>query len=309
VNTAQALVARCEAKEFYDGLVLHRLIIPTGVNGVFGRGAEFEHVLEAFNALVSRAAASDGAEVCTFPPVIDRRILERVGYMDSFPDLCGAVYSFFGKERDARALSECIHAGKPWDDALKMTQVTLNPAACYPLYPTMTGIQPVGGRLVTMLNWVYRHEPSEEATRMQSFRVREFVRAGSMEEVLAWRDMWLARGLELLCSLGLDAHPDVASDPFFGRRGKMMSSNQKEQKLKYEVLVPVNSADNPTAVCSFNFHQQHFGSTFAILTADGEAAHTACLGFGLERVVMALFKAHGFNAGRWPDTVRQRLWP
>jgi seryl-tRNA synthetase len=89
----------------------------------------------------------------------------------------------------------------------------------------------------------------------------------------------------------------------------MLASNQKEQKLKYEVLVPVNSVEQPTAVCSFNFHQQHFGSTFAIMTADGEPAHTACLGFGLERVVMALFKAHGFNAGRWPDTVRQRLWP
>ena len=34
---------------------------------------------------------------------------------------------------------------------------------------------------------------------------------------------------------------------------------------------------------------------------DGEAAHTACLGFGLERVVMALFKAHGFKSACWPD--------
>ena len=303
------LAAGSEAKAFYDALVKHRLIIPGGVNGAFGRGAEFEKVLEAFNALVSRISAADGAEICTFPPVIDRRILERVDYMDNFPDLCGAVYSFFGKDRDAKALSERIHAGEPWDDALKMTRVTLNPAACYPLYPTMTGTQPQGGRLVTMLNWVFRHEPSEEATRMQSFRVREFVRAGNMTEVLEWRDMWLARGVELLRSLGLDAQPDIASDPFFGRGGKMLASNQKEQKLKYEVLVPVNSTDSPTAVCSFNFHQQHFGSTFAILTPDGEAAHTACLGFGLERVVMALFKAHGFDAGRWPVSVRQRLWP
>ncbi len=127
--------------------------------------------------------------------------------------------------------------------------------------------------------------------------------------MLTWRDMWLARGVELLRSLGLDANPDVASDPFFGRGGKMLAVNQKEQKLKYEVLVPVNSADSPTAVCSFNFHQQHFGSTFAILTPDGEPAHTACLGFGLERVVMALFKAHGFSISRWPEAVRRRLWP
>jgi seryl-tRNA synthetase len=300
---------KTEAQSFYDDLVKHRLIIPGGVEGAFGRGAEFEKVLEGFNALVSRISASDGAEICTFPPVIDRRILERVDYLDNFPDLCGAVFSFYGKDKEARALSECIHAGQPWGHALQMTQVTLNPAACYPLYPTMSGKQAEEGRLVTMLNWVFRHEPSAEATRMQSFRVREFVRAGSMDQVVAWRDMWLARGVDLLQSLGLDATPDVASDPFFGRGGRVLAVSQKEQKLKYEVLVPVNSADKPTAVCSFNFHQQHFGSTFGILRPDGEAAHTACLGFGLERVVMALFKAHGFSVDRWPETVRRRLWP
>jgi seryl-tRNA synthetase len=295
--------------EFYAGLVTHRLIIPGGVDGAFGRGAVFERVLEAFNSLISRISADDGAEVCTFPPVIDRRILERVNYMDSFPDLCGAVCSFFGKEREARELSERIHAGEPWGDKLGMTQVVLNPAACYPLYPTLTGTIPARGRVVTMLNWVFRHEPSRETTRMQSFRVREFVRIGEIDEVVDWRDMWLARGVEVLRSLGLEATPDVASDPFFGRGGRMMAVNQKEQKLKYEVLVPVNSAEKPTAVCSFNFHQQHFGSTFRILTPSGDAAHTACLGFGLERVTMALFKRHGFDPDRWPGAVRQRLWP
>jgi seryl-tRNA synthetase len=229
--------------------------------------------------------------------------------MDSFPDLCGAVCSFFGKERDARELSERIHAGQPWGDKLDMTQVVLNPAACYPLYPTLTGTIPAGGRVVTMLNWVFRHEPSREPTRMQSFRVREFVRIGDMNEVIAWRDMWLDRGVDVLRSLGLDATPDVASDPFFGRGGRMMAANQKEQKLKYEVLVPVNSGEQPTAVCSFNFHQQHFGETFDILTQSGDAAYTACLGFGLERVTMGLFKRHGFDPDRWPSAVRQRLWP
>ena len=112
-----------------------------------------------------------------------------------------------------------------------------------------------------------------------------------------------------MTSLGLAATPDVASDPFFGRGGKMMAANQKEQKLKYEVLVPVNSVEDPTAVCSFNFHQQHFGETFSILNPGGDTANTACLGFGLERVVMALFKAHGFDAERWPADVRRRLWP
>jgi seryl-tRNA synthetase len=298
-----------DARTFHEGLVRNRLIIPVGVQGAFGRGAVFEDVLDRFNALVTRLSIHDHAEVYAFPPVISRKVLEKVNYLDSFPHLCGAVYSFFGEEAQARTLTDRVHLGQPWDDLLGMTDVVLNPAACYPVYPTLTGTVPRGGRLVTMLNWVFRHEPSDEPTRMQSFRVREFVRVGEPLEVVEWRNMWLGRGVALLRSLGLDARSEVATDPFFGRSGEMLAATQKEQRLKFEVVVPVISADQPTAVCSFNFHQEHFGSTFSIRTSDGRIANTACLGFGLERIVMALFKAHGFDVTEWPADVRTRLWP
>jgi seryl-tRNA synthetase len=192
---------------------------------------------------------------------------------------------------------------------LKMTQVTLCPAACYPLYPTIKGTLPAQGRLFSMTHWVYRHEPSREPTRMQSFRVREMVRAGSPEQVVEWRDLWLQRGLKILTGLGLQAKSDVASDPFFGRGGKVLGQSQKEQRLKFEVLVPVISESDPTALCSFNFHQEHFGSTFDIRTSEGKTANTACLGFGLERVTMALLKEHGMDPGKWPTAVQKQLWP
>jgi seryl-tRNA synthetase len=294
---------------FYRGLVEHGLIVPVRVQGAFGRGAVFEDVLERFNGLITELSAKDGAEVYTFPPVIDRTIIEKTDYLDSFPNLAGTVFSFFGKDKEAKALSAQVHAGEPWGNTQGMTDVCLNPAACYPIYPVMSGTLPPNGRLITMTNWVYRHEPSPEPTRMQSFRVREFVRAGTPDDAVAWRDQWLDRGLTLLTSLGLPARSDVASDPFFGRAGKMLADGQKQQKLKFEVLVPVISSEKPTAVCSFNYHQDHFGHVFGIRTADGETAHTACLGFGLERVVMALFKTHGFVTEQWPAPVRARLWP
>jgi seryl-tRNA synthetase len=297
-----------DIEKFYAGLVEHKLIVPTGVQGAFGRGAVFEDVLERFNSLVSQLAKNDNAETYCFPPVINRQVLEKVNYLDSFPHLCGAVYSFFGKELQARQLSEKVKQGEKYDEMLNMTQVVMNPAACYPVYPSFTGTVPKAGRLVTMLNWVYRHEPSPEPTRMQSFRVREFVRVGTPDQVVEWRDMWLQRGVDLLTSLALPARSDVASDPFFGRGGKILAAGQKEQKLKFEVLVPVISKEDPTAVCSFNFHQEHFGHTFDIRTEDGNVANTACLGFGLERIVMALFKTHGFDPAKWPAQARDKLW-
>ena len=39
----------------------------------------------------------------------------------------------------------------------------------------------------------------------------------------------------------------------------------------------------------------------------GALAHTACLGFGMERVCMALFKTHGCVPAEWPKNVRELL--
>lgn len=296
-----------DAQDFHSGLVKHRLIIPTGIQGAFGRGAVFEEVLDRFNGLVTRSSKDDGAEFYTYPPIIDRRILEKVHYLDVFPHLCGSVHCFSGNALQALAMAERARNGEPWGE-FGQTEVALSPAACYPLYPDLSGTLPDSGRLVSMMNWVYRNEPSREPTRMQAFRVREFVRAGSAEQVVAWRDMWLQRSVELMASLGLPARVSVATDPFFGATGEILAMSQKEQRLKFELLVPVISVEDPTAVCSFNFHQQHFGSIFGIRTIDGETAQTACVGFGLERVTMALFKAHGFDPTDWPATVREQLW-
>jgi seryl-tRNA synthetase len=296
-----------DIETFYAGLVEHGYIIPTGIRGGYGRGAVFERILRGFNKLVTHTAAGDEAEEMTFPPIVARNLIEQVGYMGNFPQLAGSVHSFFGNETQARELAARAQSGDRWEELLDITEVMLTPAACYPVYPVFSGLLPDGGRLVTVLNWVYRHEPSDEPTRLQSFRMREYIRVGRSDDVVAWRDAWLVRSLDLLRGLGLPVQSDVASDPFFGRAGKMMAANQVDQKLKFEILVPVISEEKPTAICSFNWHQDHFASKFGIRNADQSMASTACLGFGLERVTLALIKAHGFDTARWPEAVRGQL--
>ena len=300
---------RYDPKAFYDGLVAHGLIIPTPIKGGYGRGAVFEDILDRFDALVQREAAPDGAETMTFPPIVARTMIEKMGYLDNFPQLIGSIHSFFGKELDARAMADKARSGERWEEVLEITESMLLPAACYPVYPVFSGLLPDGGRLVTVRNWCYRHEPSDEPTRLQSFRMREYIRVGAPDEVQAWRNAWLERGLRLLEGLKLPVISDVANDPFFGKAGKMMATSQREQQLKFEIMVPVISEEKPTAICSFNWHQEHFTGKFGIQRADGSTAHTACLGFGLERVTLALIKTHGFDVTQWPAEVRAQLWP
>src|ERR1700733_10945132 len=126
------------AQGLYDDLVRHRLIIPVGVPGIFGRGAVFEDVLRRFDALISRIAKDDGAETMAFPPTLDRKVFEKSEFLDSFPQLAGSVFSFAGTDGEHAQLIEAVHAGQTWDRWQKMTDVVLTPAACYPVYPSFT---------------------------------------------------------------------------------------------------------------------------------------------------------------------------
>ncbi|MEH0071201.1 MAG: amino acid--[acyl-carrier-protein] ligase [Pannonibacter phragmitetus] len=285
-------------------------LIDTGVDGLYGRGGVFEDVIQRFDALVSAFGADQQAEVIRFPPGMNRAHFEGSGYMKSFPQLAGTVHSFCGCELDHVNLLQCMAEGGDWTKGQEATDIVLTPAACYPLYPTVArrGQLPERGGIFDLQSYCFRHEPSKDPARMQLFRMREYVRMGTPDEVMAFRQSWMERGQELIASVGLPVAIDVANDPFFGRAGRMLSNNQRDQNLKFELLVPVTSTEKPTACLSFNYHQDHFGKTWGLTTADGEVAHTACVGFGLERVALALFAHHGLDTGSWPAGVRKVLW-
>jgi seryl-tRNA synthetase len=294
-------------REYFDALVANRLLVPSGVPGVYGRGTDFERVIERFDALVTRAGADRSPEVLRFPPLFNRADYQRIDHIHNFPDLMGSVHTFTGGEREHRALLDKFDGGGDWSRDLAAAEVMMTPAICYPLYPTATGTLPPGGRCVDLQGYAFRHEPSPDPARMQIFRMHEFVRLGTPADALAHRDHWLERGQEVFESVGLATGRVVANDPFFGRGGKVQKAIQREQALKFEFVVPICSAEKPTAIGSCNYHLDHFGVAFDIRTADGAVAHSACVGFGLERVALALFKTHGLALQRWPREVRDVL--
>ncbi|MFO0735596.1 MAG: amino acid--[acyl-carrier-protein] ligase [Labilithrix sp.] len=296
-------------KEFLAALLDKRLLVATGVRGVFGRGHVFEDVLQRFDQFVERSVKGDGAEKLHFPPILNRKNLEKSGYLKSFPQLAGTVFAFQGKDAEHMQLLEKLAAGEDWTAYQRATEVVLTPAGCYPVYPTMAGKLPDGGKLIDLWSYCFRHEPSDDPARMQMFRMRELIRLADLESVRKWRAEWIDRGLQMLKDVGLPAYVALANDPFFGRGGRMLAANQREQELKFEIVCPITSEEKPTAIMSFNYHQDHFGTTFGIQTADGNTAQTACLGFGMERIILALFKVHGLDPATWPAAVRAVLYP
>ncbi|MGV3551478.1 amino acid--[acyl-carrier-protein] ligase [Rhizobium sp.] len=286
------------------------LLIETGVDGLYGRSGQFEDVIAAFERLIDSIGGGDGAEAIRFPPGMAMSYFEKSGYMKSFPQLAGTVHSFCGNDHDHIGLLQCMEEGKDWTKEQKSTDIALTPAACYPLYPTIAKRGPIAmtGGLYDLQSYCFRHEPSKEPTRQQMFRMREYVCMGTEQHVTEFRQTWMDRGMKMLADLGLPVELDVANDPFFGRAGRLLANNQRDQNLKFELLIPVNSTANPTACMSFNYHQDAFGQKWGLNLADGSVAHTACVGFGLERIALALFAHHGLDVKVWPENVRKALW-
>jgi seryl-tRNA synthetase len=288
--------------------IAEALLLPSGIDGVYARTAAFEQVVDGLTDLISQYRES-ATEVLRFPPVMSRRQVEKSGYLKSFPHFLGCVSCLSGAEAEIRAAVDRHEAGEDWTPALAPADLVLSPAACYPVYPLAAsrGQVPAGGLVFDVACDCFRREPSKMLDRLQSFRMREYVCIGTPTEVDVFRRRWMKTAEDFAGRLGLSWHIDYASDPFFGRGGKLMAVSQIEQALKFELLIPVHSADKPTACMSFNCHRDHFGATWNIRTSDGEVAHTGCVAFGIDRLALALFATHGLELSRWPVAVRKSL--
>jgi seryl-tRNA synthetase len=285
-----------------------KLFTPSGVDGVYGRTGAYESVIEALATLIS-SHRPQGAEVFRFPPVMPRASLEKQGYLNSFPNLIGAVSTLVGSEREIMRSASKHEAGGDWTEDLKPSDLVLAPAACYPIYPIAAerGIVPDDGYVFDVAADCFRHEPSRQVDRFQSFRMREYVRIGTPAQIQAFRDPWVERAKGIADAIGLSYRVDVANDPFFGRVGAMMASQQLLDALKFELLVPVRSAESPTACMSFNYHKEHFGEVWGLHNEAGELMHTGCVAFGMDRLAVALFVTHGPKIAHWPAGVRAAL--
>lgn len=290
------------------GRLARTLFHSSGVDGVYARTGLYEGVVEALAALIS-AHRPKGAEILRFPPVMSRKHLEKHGYLNSFPNLLGCVSCLSGSEREIRGMVDRFDQGEDWTSELGAADLVLSPAACYPVYPIAAerGPVPAGGLIFDVACDCFRREPSKDIDRFQSFRMREYVCIGTPDQIQAFRGDWIERAKGIADKLGLPYRVDLASDPFFGRGGQIVAISQIQQELKFELLVPVRSEDEPTACMSFNYHREHFGHTWDLVTKDGALAHTGCVAFGMDRLAVALFATHGTDFETWPAGVREAL--
>lgn len=296
-----------DPSEFATALAEAGYHVPTGVRGLVGRSSKYTAIVNGLNSLIDSWGSDLGATGVEFPPIVNRATFEETNYVQSFPDLMGAVHVFTGGNKEHAELLRRSETGADWSDMLDMADVFLASAACHPVYPLCSGTLPPEGRYFNVSSYCFRHEPSDDPARLQSFLMHEIVFVGSPDAAQEHRDKGLDVGIDILSRLGLDMSVEPANDPFFGRLGTAMATNQKEEVLKLEGMTPIGSPDHPVAIISGNCHRDHFGGPFSIQLGQGEVAHSACVAFGVDRVTLALLWRHGLDQSSWPAEVTGAL--
>jgi len=245
-------------------------------------------ILDGLRAGIAAMFRAENEEHYLAPPVLARAVSERAGYPESFPQLLGTVQ------------------GAPDGGPAGPTDLVLTSAACHHLYPLLAGATVAAERQLSVEAACYRGEATAETGRLRSFRMYEVVRFGAPDAVAKWRDAALGSAEGWLRELGLGIEVVAASDPFFGRPGRLMAAVQRSEELKWEAMAELDDG-LVQSVASANYHKEHFGEAFELALPDGSVAHSACLAFGLDRLVIALRHRHGQATDGWPEAVRELL--
>ena len=252
-----------------------------------------------------------------FPAMIDADTLHKCGYFDSHPNavtFVGNVVEDFDAIEEFRRANSCSEGALlPQPEHIHIDGMCLNPAACFPCYPTLKGKTYLTGECFTWMGRVFRYESRNinGLDRLYEFNVRELVFVGTEEYVRECRAKALPIVEEMATFFDIDCQVQTATDPFFATVSAAKKFWQAAQEVKNEIKIPALGNDGSTkmlACGSINLHGNFFGKRFVFYCANGEPAQTGCVGLGIERWVLAAFTQHGFEPHRWPEAVRNRIF-
>ncbi|MFJ9109282.1 hypothetical protein [Streptomyces sp. NPDC102283] len=275
-------------------------------------GEPFLSLLEYFDRTVRKLLRQDfQVNEYRYPTLISTRALETAGYFKSFPQHLMFVTRLHNDIDVYQGFQEKYAVAGIDSGVLELCEnvdYCLPPTMCYHTFHQYSGRELSAERLhvVTARGKSFRYESDYATTleRLWDFTIREIVFMGARDEVLSARETFMRNVFALVEELGLSGFCEVGNDPFFcGTDTSERIWSQRLLELKYELHLAVGP-DRTVAVGSFNFHDDLFGRNFGIQHGTDGPVRSACVGFGLERLVYAFLCQYGVDAEGWPAAVR-----
>ncbi len=293
--------------DLFDQLLERDMVYEMG-EGLVCFGDQLIKLMDTLDDIIRDMTISDfGAKEYRYPTLIPTKALEKCGYFNSFPHMLMFVTRLHNDidmyEEFLENYKENQGIGSYIFPLCKNVDYCLPPTMCYHTYHQLqnTKFSEEHNQIITSKGKSFRYESKYHRTleRLWDFTIREIVFMGSKDFVLESRQRYMKTSFELIESLGLEGHAEVASDPFFcnaDTAAKIL--NQRMQELKYELRLNIAS-DKTIAAASFNFHDTFFGDRFNIKRGETEVLKTGCVGFGIERLAYVFLSQHGLDETKW----------
>lgn len=252
--------------------------------------------------------AHDNCEERIYPVMLPVSEYKRTGYLRNSPQyaiFCCAVHE---------NLEELCRIDNEIEDErifnyVNKPQYALSPSACFHAYLENKGKTLEDECLLTFTQNVFRNEGRfnyAEFGRMKDYHVREIVMFGTQSFVSKKRKSIMDMTCELVEKLNLSGHICGAADAFIIPRLQKYKKIQKMEESKYELRLNYTDKDY-LSVASFNIHGAAFTYPFDIKIKDIREPVTGCVGFGLERWVLAFLSQYGENEECWPKEIKEEL--
>lgn len=242
-------------------------------------------------------AGKFGAEEQRYPALVSVEDLNKLEYFKSFPHQ--AIFPVTLSPEDENLNKFADDPVTP-EGVLKLAKTApihhcMAPAACFPVYISMAGINLPGTKIVTLTSPCFRKEREVvPLARQTSFTMREVVCVGQKENVQSY----LAEFRQVLERFferwSFPVALEHATDPFFNAPTNRKYIMQKVAPLKHEMVY-----SSELAIGSINFHQNSFGETFDI-KCEEVPVFSGCVAFGLERWLFAFLDHFGTDSKSWP---------
>mgnify|MGYP001187788340 FL=1 len=235
-----------------------------------------------------------GAKEHRFPSLIALESLAPIAYLKSFPHL--ATFASCGVRDDSALRAIAANTGDLSNDWLDAPRHLLTPAACYHFYHRLAGSEIDGPLFLTTKCQCHRREEYYLPLQRQwCFEMRELVCIGDAGAIDRFTHHCAERISTLLRQLRIDATWQTATDPFFDPAADPKALAQLLEPTKQELCL-----SGGLAIASSNKHRRFFGECYDIRLG-GKPAESACVAFGLERWLFAMFEAHGADVSEWPQ--------
>lgn len=299
-------INRNNGENYYIEIINNDEVFCNWGNGLISLKGKAIFLFRLFEKEFSKLADEMGAIPKLYPVLLPVEEYIKTGYIKRSPQYAIFCSNFHENMEELDEISLAVHEDNV-SNYLATPHYALSPSACFHVYMEYKGKVLETKQTVSFTQNVFRNEGRlnyGETGRLKDYHVREIVFLGDEEYVQNAREEALKKTKYLLQKFEMEAVIQKASDPFVLPKMQKYRKIQLIDSSKYEVSFCIGEGKR-LAAASFNYHGVAFTHPFNIGIKGCNPPVTGCVGFGIERWVIAFLSQFGTDEKGWPEYIKK----